>query len=109
MTAPQSLIDRVEAATGPCRHLDYAIFLATRDPNHAYLWDPSDDNHRYTSSLDAALTLIEKHHGGIIREALSSLSSKFNLHICFWPEGENYSEWLARFICAAALRARGVM
>ncbi len=66
----------------------------------------------YTGSVDAALRLatgLEKGCGDgqeFTREALTRLNKRFNLHMSFWPDEENFTEWLARYITAAALRAR---
>jgi hypothetical protein len=52
------LADRVEAATGPDRSIDYLVMTATVPTGHAYLWDPNDQSHRYTSSADASRHLL---------------------------------------------------
>lgn len=54
-----ALAEAVEKLTGPDRRTDYLVMTATVRPGHAYLWDPNDSNHRYTASLDHAMTLAD--------------------------------------------------
>lgn len=98
-----SLTERIKAA-GPCRELDYAIFCNAVFPNHKHKWDPSDNNHRYTSSIDAAMTLVPEGWGWTLTH-----------WGCFrlWEIGDGMdvtskAKTPALAICAAALRARGV-
>lgn len=101
-----ALAERCEAATGPNRHLDYAIFCATAVMDGRNQWHPLDGN-EFTASLDAAMTLVAgMDQADAIREAVSNLGKAFNLHICFWPSDKSYPQHLARFIIAAALRSR---
>jgi hypothetical protein len=60
-TAPWlELAERAEKAAGPDRRLDYDVFVANAEPEVFSHWDPRDDRHRYTSSVDAVLCLIEE-------------------------------------------------
>lgn len=62
----------------------------------------------YTSSLDAAMTLVpEGQKPNILQQAVSALNKKFSLHMCHWPADQSYTDWLARYVAAAALRAGG--
>lgn len=100
------LADRIEAATGPDQHLDAVIGHAIGGLHILPL--------RYTASLDAAMSLttgLDRIIGagpGLMREAMGRLSQRFALHIALWPEDHSYTEWLARYVAAAALRARAV-
>lgn len=52
-----ALAARVEAATGPDREIDYAIFCATAIKERANYWHPTEENH-FTASIDAAMSLV---------------------------------------------------
>ena len=120
------LIERLEAATGPDRELDAAIFAAVYpdkvpspivesgygwryDKRHWWLATGEDSRvmpkmvtpERYTASIDAALTLAgdmnETRLWHLWHDALSRCS-KAEAHIV---------RDLPRFICIAALHAKG--
>ena len=107
------LAERCEKATGPDQELDRAIQLAIRKPVPSDKWTgrdailPQKPRH-YTASLDTAMTLVpEGQESGIIHEAWSRLSDAAALHVRFWKaEDGSYAQALARFVTAAALRAR---
>lgn len=94
---------RVEAATGAVRKLDFAI-LCVVDPR-ASKTGPLHGDPRYTASLDAAMTLVSgsgRAVADLLSEAMLRLQS-MPLHLLAAVE---YREYLARFVTAAALRAR---
>lgn len=93
-----ALASRVEAASGPDAHLDAVISRAVGEEHALPL--------SYTASLDAALTLAGKYPNDRLNEARSALAKRFQLHMAHWPESESYTEWLARYVVAASLRAR---
>lgn len=53
-----TLADRCEKDDGLDRRLDYEIM--TQTAGKGYAWDPDDANHRYTTSLDAAMSLVPR-------------------------------------------------
>jgi hypothetical protein len=111
---------RCEAATGADRRLDYEIMTATVPVGHAYLWDPNDQSHRYTSSLDAAMTLVPAG----LRLAFSEWDDEKHLRprgpwqaiLTKAGSGSSFNDMLgyrcdhaatpALAVCASALRAR---
>jgi hypothetical protein len=106
MSGLLELAERCEKAMGPDRGLDAEIYaLCGRiDENHLLEW-----RHRYTSSIDAAMTLVPK--GMILRRYMAT---RFVPHGCEvgidyahggWVGHSDHSMPLA--LCAAALRARG--
>jgi len=56
MTDLNELLERVKAATGPDRQLDYVLFCHFAPMEVASAWHPLN-GHKYTSSIDAALAL----------------------------------------------------
>ena len=54
----RDLIERLEAATGPDRDLDIAIWRAGLRPDAPATFVPLPWLHNYTSSIDDALTLV---------------------------------------------------
>lgn len=132
MTRPMDsllqLAERVERAEGPDPALGREVLLACgwrktqvgRFMGPLYQWSSPDGRisfddddfqrrrHDPTASLDAAMKLASANPNDILREAMAALSKRFDLHMRRWPEGENYAEWLARFVTAAALRARAL-
>lgn len=132
MTDLQSLIARVEAATGPSEQLDIDIAVAAsmvppkmeKTFTSPRAWRGIYDNRywfapEYTASIDAALTLVPEGQGmkldkywiasvdrPIWHAAVTSPSKNPNVIV-----GSDYNEvWdcrtLALALCAAALRAR---
>jgi hypothetical protein len=98
------LAERCEKATGPDRALDWEIHCCNGlEGVGAYGPHPT-----YTASLDAALTLVDdRDASGILHEAWSRLGDAHALHVRFWKaEDGSYAQALARFVTAAALRAR---
>lgn len=104
------LVERIEAATGPDRDFDKSIARTIGFFNGSRASYDLQLNliPKYTASIDAAMTLVPEgcRPNEILHEAVSRLSRQWSLHIRFWPQDQPYSQWLARFICAAALRAR---
>lgn len=126
MTDLTALIERVENGSGPDREVDFDIarfegwtqHSDESDPVYARrpgLWwaEPGEDwsvcatPPYYTSSLDAAVSLVERvlprEVPDILREALSALGKKHHWHICF-PQPGQMAE-LPRFVLAGLLRA----
>ena len=118
-----TLSTRVEQAGGPSRGLDAEIELAIGNwsIHHFDAWthfqecgeavnppmcQPVDPAH-YTTSLDAAMALarhLARHDG----EAFVMLSdAMIALEDVGWPKGE-WAKTMPRYVCAAALRARGL-
>lgn len=123
-----SLIERIEAATGPDWELDaeIAALLGWKKlPNPGSMgglidmWiNPSGKNERwnvppYTSSIDAALTLLPGDAMWRLgHDGKGPDPSEFLCEIVSGPECRNYcaiAPTAALALCAAALRARGVM
>ena len=111
-----ALAERVEAATGADRELDVLVALAKgwRKESARDWFTPPGVNVRhhktelpcYTASLDAAMSLPPSGQAQeVLRHAMAALGKRFDLHIKFWPKDQNYTEWLARFVTAASLRA----
>lgn len=103
MTDTQALIARLEAATGPSFTLEQEIFRAV-NPNATKLSVPNN----YTSSIDAALTLVPE--GWLWR----IMPSDFNGWLAeVWTDDTLDGEFGARAptpalaIVIAALRAKG--
>lgn len=124
MGDPQDLLrlaDELMAATGPDRRLDYWIMTRTVPTGRGYLWDPEDQNHRYTASLDAAMTLAPE--GWYLRVEPRFYSEegqvRWRAHAIRpdWSRWTPYDDWFdtienidadqpALALCAAALKAR---
>lgn len=123
----RELADRCERATGPSRELDAEICLAlqfggenSEGAENVRLEEDYPEWLEFeiageaccnklpalTASLDAAMSLVDGEPNEVLRNAIRRLSERFALHICFWPKDQSYAEWLARFVAAAALRAR---
>lgn len=116
MTNLSNLASRVEDASRPDRELDRAIQLAIRKPVPSDRWTGRDEippqkPRHFTTSLDAALTLVPEgvQADSVVREAVSAVAKRFDLHISFWPKDESYRQWLACYAVAASLRARSEM
>ena len=116
------LIAQLEAASGPCRELDFRIFeLVRTDAEHsAYIEGKPYPS--YTASLDAAFTLIPKgaHCGmGYDSPPEGVMVGKAWAWVRFKVDGrweETPLDWkgprprsMALALCAAALRARAVL
>lgn len=124
-----SLIERIEAAAGPCRELDAEIFRAIGSPLPTKFgpmgidleWDAEGINAvmavggmqvrftppAYTSSLDSVMTLVGVGLVGV--GAFSTLET--GSAGCFYAEvgtKNGVGKTPALALCAAALRARGV-
>jgi hypothetical protein len=96
-----ALAERAEALTGPCRETDEAIYASKTAsfPVGARSVEPP----AYTASLDAAMTLAEDAmQSDVLRDAIVKLS------LDGWFTGR-YAETLARYVTAAALRARATL
>jgi len=127
-----ALAERVEAATGADRELGARVIAASLAPANAFVeqskingawciytadadgknrsWQPPrgvrGDDRCPTASLDAAMSLPPSGQAQeVLRHAMAALGKRFDLHIKFWPKDQNYTEWLARFVTAASLRA----
>lgn len=59
MSDLNELLERVKAATGPDRQLDYALFCHFAPRDVASAWHPHE-GHQYTASIDAAVALCER-------------------------------------------------
>lgn len=59
MTDLNELLERVKKATGPDRQLDYALFCHFAPMEVASAWHPLN-GHKYTTSIDSALGLVER-------------------------------------------------
>lgn len=112
MTDMNELAAKVESADGPDRVLDYLIFAATLPPNYAYLWDPADSNHRYTASLDAAMTLVPEGWAWMV-----GCAAGVRFCATIMPTDESgieadaidmFAATPALALCAAALRSRAL-
>lgn len=126
MTNAQELLqlaDRVEALTEPCREVDAAIAVTalgwfTIPPRYVgdsvgYGYMEADGTRihpghggdqimpRYTTSLDAAITLAEIDEAAFIALSDAMVALENN----GWAKGE-WAKMLPRYITAAALRAR---
>ena len=107
-----ALASEVEAASAPDRRLDYAIMTATVLTGHAYLWDPNDQSHRYTASLDAAMTLVpEQYSFGVEAYSPDHNTLGWTVHLLFdanlkKPDISAFAPTFPLALCAAALRAR---
>lgn len=115
-----TLVDRIEAATGPDREVDAAIAAALRiGTEHAWAWNfpawegradgrvyleqggPSFAAPAYTASIDAAMTLVPKD----VRWTICNYRSPRTVAcVNNFDQGSAITPALA--ICAAALRAR---
>lgn len=117
--ALENLAARVEAATGPDRELDELadihlghVIEAPTTPRRRANWPQRISGltvPRYTSSLDAAMTLAEGQEwcggaGGLLREAMGRMSYLPAMVSLMSPS--EYASTLARFFTAASLRAR---
>lgn len=91
------LAERVEKASGPDRNLDAMIHHAVKS---GIAVGYAADAPNFTASLDAALSLADD-PAEAVHEAWARL--------VVWPKDENYAEWLARFVTAAALRAQSTI
>lgn len=124
-----SLIERLEKAEGPDREVDADIMaqffdreerhIGTREGPYDRSYDecaPVKDKvwvdrktgkwksthpYRYTSSIDAALTLAGEN-------AATILSVARNKCVAAFGHGDAFVKQLPRFICLAALKSRGV-
>jgi hypothetical protein len=115
----KSLADRCEAATCGSRELDAAIARAVRHQpvglsSVTFPHDPTTERFaRYTTSLDAAMTLVEQPPedlGEYVSLSLWDSSGVYPEHVraTAWVRGAArvYAATPALAICAAALRAR---
>lgn len=103
-----TLIERLEAASGPDRDLDMRIADLGREwklpgsatPGYAPM---------FTASLDAALTLVPEGHKWVLHSdgcagvKLCDMGDDDDL-----PTGEDWAATPALALCIAALKARGV-
>lgn len=97
------LAERVEAAAGPDRELDFAI----ADAVFGAIKPPLRRGHceKYTASLDAALTLVpEEYRFDTLTTAYGDWVAELGIHEGVRGFGRAVTGPLA--LCAAALRAR---
>lgn len=122
-----SIIERVEAATGPDRDVDAAIApipgLRVVDEGHPLGRCCYDENGRlaalprYTASLDAAMTLVPEGAGRMIetqqlnRPTKSGAWARVRItQVCGFTVGdEGHGATLPLALCAAALRCRAAL
>lgn len=87
MTDPailRDLLERIEAATGPDRELDYLIANSIGD------WGPVDDPFPLTASIDAALALVEKMLPGCLWEVNGGDPQALSRPLAtIWPASNN--------------------
>jgi len=104
------LADELMAATGPDRRLDYWIMTRTLPTGHAYLWDPEDQNHRYTASLDAAGVLVPTNSLWAVGSDIDGPFARVMPPVRDGWVGSEQQHCLAATpplaLCAAALKAR---
>jgi hypothetical protein len=83
------LVQGVNAASGPDRRLDYELFRAFAEKDAANYWDPKV-GHFYTSSVDAALSLVARVlPGWWVTSGLCSLSGHASIGPDYnGPDGE---------------------
>lgn len=103
------LIRRLEAATGPDRELDAAIDAVIA---RSFASDPMFPETPYTSSLDAALTLVPAHHLWWVKQG-------FRFQAVVWMIETDYDERYpptgfstnspAIAFCIAAIKARAAV
>ena len=92
---------------GPVRNPELRRWYAPDARPCGWLESAVDFPPAFTSDLNAAMALAENAQvGEIMRKALSRLGDRFALHVRPWPDEESYSQWLAKFFAAAAIRAR---
>ena len=127
MTDLLQLAERVEQASGPNRALDAAIHVALFIPSEragridvdelrgVVGWHPIDgpyqsavDAKRFTSSIDAAMTLVPEGWERIQQEQarVSDGSVRCWATVDNWPASPRRCATPALALCAAALRAR---
>jgi hypothetical protein len=107
----KELIERLERATGPDQELDLAIATACQIDCLQYVGEECSGvafPDHYTSSLDAALSLVPEGLSWAIKSpGFQSLSKRHRVHL---ETGDD--EWLADgwtapvAVCLAALKAR---
>lgn len=106
------LIKRIEASTGPDREIDAALWslwdsrpleeccgdgaIYKRCPDDPIAFDAPPD---YTSSLDAAVALVERLFPGRLREIIEAAASEW------WSRPVFKVEEFPRYLTLAALRA----
>jgi hypothetical protein len=101
------LIARLEAATGPDRQLDVDIFVEVA-------WTGQGDERTppaYTSSIDAALTLVPEgfdHRSGSFDggKSFNAVVTTPELSVWNWDIGCDKAPTQAISLCIAALKAR---
>lgn len=110
-----ALAERVEAATGPDRALEEEIDLVALDLGwRAERKEVPFDAPHYTSSIDAAASLMPKGCEALVRWRRSAATFAINAYAHVWPiDGpmpfpawESRAHSAARALTAAALRAR---
>lgn len=126
-TEIKELMERVRAATGPDRDLDFLIQIHVAHPltgeEHYTLQDVMNDfallgadgmviDAPYTASIDAALALVERVLPGrwneILGAALRGMSKTFHWHIAFPKPGQMDGLPLAILACLLqALQEKG--
>jgi len=91
MSGLEELLERVKAAIGPDRQLDYALFCHFAPRDVASAWHPHE-GHRYTTSIDAALALTER-LGWRLYTVDASIAGRFNVLLA-GPKRTQWSEYL---------------
>lgn len=76
----KALLERVRAATGADRGLDYSLFVAFAERDAPNYWSPAS-GHEYTASIDGALALVGRVLPGWrlsqLRQLVERLGGKF--------------------------------
>jgi hypothetical protein len=99
-----ALADRVVIVTGLDRRVDYEVMVATAIMGGRYEWDPDDQNHRYTTSVDAAISLIPEGWRMILdSDGCHCRLTKRDMSL---RDANGLASDMPRAIVAAALRAR---
>lgn len=104
------LIDRLEKAAGPDRELDRAIAAAIIqwptgiDGDAVMGMQDAEHLTPYTSSIDAALTLVPEGHDWVVGDVNGQVGG--TPYACVGSTKKHFGETAVLSLCIAALRAR---
>jgi hypothetical protein len=97
------LANRVLIVSGLDRRVDYEVMVATAAKGEWRVWDPHDQNHRYTTSVDAAISLIPDGWRMLLdSDGCHCRLTKRDMGL---PDANGLASDMPRAIVAAALRA----
>lgn len=111
----KELIEKLEAATAGSRELDYTIeHIVGQKPKYALEWPHPDDTTHYTTSIDAALTLVPNQFYWMFSKNLSheytAMLHDYRIPFDDGRRNRNVHTAIAKTpsiaICIAALKAR---